>query len=262
MSDFFQIYYKNIPEINENVLIKFTEKNDSHIEGELVEYNLKAIMSYNDATKKKKINSWNKIMPLNKLLIAKVEEVFSNNLVQVSMAYNDKNTEIKEQLKPFTENKILLSIVKKICYQYELNLNNFWITIIHPFDKLRKEENNNLSILNYIKINLDLLKTLINNDEIYNKFIENYVNNSKITSKIGLISMYGIDETKKLIKNITSNDNIFNFNFKYDTAPYYILDSCSNESTIDNHEQFIKKLELQSKEYKIFVKIEYIGKTN
>ena len=53
MSEFFQIYNNLIPDINENVLIIFNNRNDTHFEGELVEYNLKAIMSYNNATKKK-----------------------------------------------------------------------------------------------------------------------------------------------------------------------------------------------------------------
>lgn len=54
MSDFFQIYNNSSPELNETVLIKFTKKNESHFEGELIEYNYRAIMAYNDATKKKK----------------------------------------------------------------------------------------------------------------------------------------------------------------------------------------------------------------
>ena len=63
MCDFFQIYNNSYPELNETVLIKFTKKNESHFEGELVEYNYSAIMSYNDATKKKKVYSWNKVVP-------------------------------------------------------------------------------------------------------------------------------------------------------------------------------------------------------
>jgi len=56
MSDFFQIYNNSSPELNETVLIKFTKRNESHFEGKLIEYDYSAIMSYNDATKKKKIN--------------------------------------------------------------------------------------------------------------------------------------------------------------------------------------------------------------
>ena len=115
----FKIYYNEKPIIGENVLVKFTERNESHIEGEIIEYNYKGIMSYNDATKKKKVYSWNKIIPLNKLMIAKIEDVYDNNSAQISIAYNTN------MLKPFNDNKILYSSINKICYIYSIFITPF-----------------------------------------------------------------------------------------------------------------------------------------
>ena len=260
MSEFFQIYNNLIPDINENVLIIFNNRNDTHFEGELVEYNLKAIMSYNNATKKKKINNWSKIVPLNKILVAKIEENFYDNTVQVSTAYNDKNTDL---LKPFNDNKVLLSFVRKICYNFELNLNDFWSNIIHPFDKLRRENKTDQTILNYIKDNLELLEEKINdhyNNDIYIKFNEFFNTNShKLISKIGLVSHNNLTNIKNLINKTIEINNNFKYNFKYDTAPNYFLESLTNESNIEHHEKFINDLVTLSKECNVYSKVEFTG---
>lgn len=267
MEPFFQIYYNNKPEINETVLIKFTDRNESHIVGELVEYNLRAMMSYNDATKKKKIYSWNKIVPLEKLMIAKVEYIYDDGSVQVSTAYNDKKTDIKVQLKPFTENKILISIIKKLCYNFKLNFEKFWVNIIYPLDKLRKEENL-LSLFVFFKDNLIIVEELMNTNTFLNvDLILNYLKETlntispKITSKIGLISMSGIEKTKYIINQVISN-NKENYNVKYDSAPYFIVESLSHETAVSDHEKIINNFQILSRENKIFMKIEYVGKIN
>jgi hypothetical protein len=198
-------------------------------------------------------------------MIAKVEEIFDDNIVQVSIAYNDKNIELKEQLKPFNENKILLSIIKKICYYNKLDFNLFWINIFYPLDKLRREEYNLCSFLSFFKNNLSFVSNLIKEKyDIHENIIDTlnnqlFNNTQKIISKFGLISMKGINNTLNVFKTITSNNNWI-YTLKYDSAPYYILESISHTSTQTNHEEFIKILESLCKDNKIFIKIEYIGK--
>ena len=260
--DELQIYHNQVPELNENVLIKFTKRHESHFEGNLLEYKYDAIMSYNVATKKKKIFSLNKILPLNKILIAKVEDVFENNIVQVSLAYNDNN--LKDQLKPFNDTKILISLIKKLANQYNLSFNVFWQKIIHPIDKERKEENSN-NLYEFFKENTILVNELIkknyeNYDEIINYINLNIItNNNKLKSKIGLISLNGIENIKNTIFKIV-NEYKFNYSFKYDSTPYYILESNSIDSTIEDHNNFINSLNELAIKNKIFTKIEFIGK--
>lgn len=266
MTEFFQIYHNSVPEVNETVLIKFTKKNDTHFEGILLDYNYNAIMSYNDATKKKKVYSWNKIVPLNKTVLAKIEDVIDgNNIVQVSMAYNDVDTDMREQLKPYNDNKILISIIKKVCYKMKLDFNNFWINIIHPVDKQRKDDEEE-NLLEYFKTNFSLVSDLItkyyeNYTDIINCINENMLTtNQKISSKIGLISIGGIPNTKNILKDFLA-DQSWNFTFKYDSAPYYILESYSSDSCIEDHQEFIEALKDISSQNKIFSKVEFIGKT-
>ena len=266
MTDFFQIYHNSVPEINEVVLIKFTKKNDTHFEGNLLEYDYDAIMSYNNATKKKKVYSWNKIVPLNKTLLATIEDVIEgNNIVQVSTAYNDNETELKERLKPFNDNKILISLIKKICYKQKLNFNDFWTNIIYPIDKLRKEENID-NLLEFFLENkneyvLELLQKYYENyNNILSSIDENMINtNQKITSKIGLISINGIDKTKTVLSEFIS-DQSWNFTFKYDSTPFYFLESYINDSSVEDHQEFINSLQELANQNKIFSKIEYVGK--
>ena len=245
----FQIYYNIKPVLNEYVLVKFTKRNASHFEGELIEYNINCIMSYNNASKKKKVYNWNKIIPLEKLLVARIEEIY-DNYVQVSTAYFDDEQKIL--LEKFNDNKILISMIKKLCYENKLEFNNFWTKIIHPIDKIRKEEETNDSLLKYFKDNFNKVKELIDNDEISNKLKEIKKNN-KIITKIGLISPDGIDKTHFVINKIINNFHIDDYILKYESAPYYILETTTDEI----HELFIKTLEKEAKENKIFTKIEY-----
>jgi hypothetical protein len=262
MTSFFQIYHNSAPELNEIVLIKFTKKCNTHFEGELIDYNYNAIMSYNDATKKKKVYSWNKIIPLNKIMLAKIENVIEeSSIVQVSTAYNNKDT--KEEMKQFLDNKILIALIKKICNSYKLNFIEFWESIIHPIDKKRKMLNID-NLYNFFKDNLDLLSELINNKYENSKEIINFINNNikdstfKIKSKIGLISINGLKTTLNIISEITKTQE-WDYQFKYDTTPYYILESNSNNSSLENHEDFINNLNSLATQNKIFTKIEYIG---
>jgi translation initiation factor 2 alpha subunit (eIF-2alpha) len=271
MNNFFQIYSNQYPEINELVVIKFTKKNDSHFEGELIEYNFSAIMSYNDATKKKKVYSWNKIVPLNKVLLAKIEDInITSNCVQVSIAYNEVN--FKEKMTPFQDNKILMSIIKKITYITKIDFNDFWHNIIYSID-IKRKENYEDNLFVFFKNNLELVKELIikyyeNNKEIIDTLENNLVTpNQKITSKIGLISLGGIANTKKILNDFIQDqllnspkDQLWNFTFKYDTTPYYILESYTEDSSLDNHTKFIETLNLLATKNNIFSKIEYIGK--
>lgn len=258
MTESFQIYHNSIPELNELVLIKFTKKHETHFEGELIEYNFTAIMSYNDATKKKKVYNWNKIVPLNKIILGKIENVIEeSNIVQVSIAYNDKDEQIN-----LTDNKLLISLIKKICYINKLDFIEFWETIIYPIDKLRKEQNIN-NLYKYFKDNLDLSIKLIN-DKYDNKEIINSINDNlkesiqKIKSKIGLISINGLKDTLNIITLVTKNQE-WDYQFKYDTTPYYILESSNTTSSIENHETFIHSLNTLAIQNKIFTKVEYVG---
>ncbi len=268
MSDNFHIYYNITPEINETVLITFTKMNKTHIEGTLHDYNYNAIMSYNDATKKKKVYCWKKIIPLNKMMLAKVEDIVNHSFVQVSTAYNNTEIELHKQLKPFNDNKILISIIKKVCHKLTLDFNEFWINIIHSIDKQRKtidDDENKDNLLEYFKTNKELLQNLLKSKyENFNEILvcinDNIqINNYKITSKIGLISINGINNTKKVLTEFL-NEQKWNFIFKYDSAPFYILESYTTNTTEENHQEFIQSLEEKLKQNKIFSKIEFIGK--
>jgi hypothetical protein len=247
-----KIYYNEEPIIGENVLVKFTDRNDSHIEGELIEYNYKGIMSYNDATKKKKVYTWNKVIPLNKLMVAKIEEIYDNKTAQLSIAYS---TNI---LKPFNDNKILYSSIKKICYIYKLDFNDFWKNIIYKIDQKRKEELTNDSLLDAFINNISFINQLIDekydnlSTDINQKINELLIHKNIIyQTKFGLISNDSINKTKLVIQNACNNNKL---NIKYDSAPYYILES----NNMEEHHEFIASLEKECKEHNVFYKLLYV----
>jgi translation initiation factor 2 alpha subunit (eIF-2alpha) len=258
------IYKNKLPDINENVLVIFTEYKDTHIEAELVEYNLiKGMMIYEDATKKKKIYDWRKEVPLKKTTVAKVEEIFSDNYIKLSLRYFDQNELKKELMKPFLDNKILITIIKKICRNNNLDFNTFWTNVIYKINDEKKNDDLNTSILDYISENKELFNNIIKEYflEHYEKIINDYDKQilnkiHKIQSKFSLITKHSIENIKELLQLTCSNNKDWEFTLKYETTPNFLLESSSENSSQDNHESFLKFLEENSKIFNVnYVKI-------
>ena len=258
------IYKNKLPDINENVLVIFTEYKDTHIEAELVEYNLiKGMMIYEDATKKKKIYDWRKEVPLKKTIVAKVEEIFSDNYIKLSLRYFDQNELKKELMKPFLDNKILITIIKKICRNNNLDFNTFWTNVIYKINDEKKNDELNTSILDYISENKELFNNIIKEYflEHYEKIINDYDKQilnkiHKIQSKFSLITKHSIENIKELLQLTCNNNKDWEFTLKYETTPNFLLESSSENSSQDNHESFLKFLEENSKIFNVnYVKI-------
>ena len=130
MSNLTKPFYANKkPQDNELVLVTITEINDSgsYFHGKLVEYSVNAFLRFEDATKKKRVTSWNNIIPLNKEIIARVDDInFSEDAVKISLTYMDEKD--KDDSK-FKKNRTLSSMVKKTIF--ELN-NSFTINDVIP----------------------------------------------------------------------------------------------------------------------------------
>ena len=263
--DKFKIYSSKYPKINDNVVVIFTKREESHFEGILVEYDTPVIMSYNNATKKKKINVWNKIVPFNKPMLARVEDID-----QVSIAYNKKYKEDEDELEFYNQNKFLISSIKKICILNNIDFNNFWVDVIFEIDKKRleyNEENEDEELFKFFNNNLNLYEEIIKNKyenhesiikSTHDILITKKIN--KITSHIGIISTDSIIQTQSMLKKIIEENNEWEYKIKLDTVPNYIIESFSNNSSIENHEHIISNIEKLSKEYKLFTKVKYVGK--
>jgi len=284
MTDF-NFYSTKNPTIGENVLVQFTNKNDSFFEAKLIEYPYHGIMNFLDATKKKKIYSWNKLVPLNKDMVARVDDIDEkSNFVQLSIAYldekyskDDDTEKIREKyMIPFNENKSMTGFIKSLCIIHNYDFHYIWKEFIHYIDILRRDyndENNlNISLWKYFNDNIHDLNEWIDNtslksdptifekiNNLYNK--RNEINSYKIISKIGIISLGGISYTQILFNNILTKIN-YNFNLKYDSTPYYIFETNSNDSSDDDHTLFINNLQhmVSTMEPKIFIKIDFIAK--
>lgn len=263
-----QYYLNNKPNIGEIVLVQFTKRNDkdNFFEAKLLEYNLNGIMIFHDATKKRRINSWNKIVPLNKNMVAQVDDIDNKNIVQLSIAYlsdnDDKEDTIQEKLLiNFNENKLMENFISKLCKENNYDYAYIWTTLVHHIDEQRDKE----SLWKFFTENIDDLDDWINetelSDDISNKIKEQYEKikntNNKIVTKFGIISTNGVNATKEFLrKNLDLN---FKYTLKYQSTPYYLFESWSEDSNKEDHEKFIKKLEC-NKDNNIFIKIDYIAK--
>lgn len=268
-----QYYYTSLPQVNELVLIHFTSFKESHIEGQLIEYpECEAFLSYNDATKKKKINNWNKYIPLNKDIVARVESI-ENNTVIVSLVF-DKNACDEDKrsifLEPFQLNKQLISIVKKMCFEKNYDFNDIWTNMIYQIDEKKHDDYDPESFPSLLTYCYDEKENLIElfNDTIYQEIYETFISYlnkhmtekpHKLITKIEIVSNGGIDNTilifNKAIENIKCP-----FNLKYISAPIYHFETMTDESDINIHNEFIQNVKNESEKMnpKTFVKINSI----
>jgi len=257
-------FYENkLPEQFENVLVVFTKHNNTHIEASLLEYeNINGMMTYEDSTRRKKVYDWKKEVPLNKPTIARIEKIIDNNYVQLStLNFIDKKKDPielhKELMKSFNDNKVLINIVKKICRQFNIDINKFWSNIIYKIDNIRREEDINESLLETVNNNLEIIKEIYN-ENIYNEFnkLINY-KNYKLQTKFSLITKLDIDNTINLLKLVESKNNWL-YSIKYDSASNYLLESSNDTSTETNHEELIEMIKNHCNN--IDFKLEYLAK--
>jgi hypothetical protein len=256
----FQYYSKEKPEIGELVLVNFVKRNDkdSFFEAKLLEYNLDGIMIFQDATKKRKIYSWNKIVPLNKNMVAQVDDIDDKNIVQLSIAYLMEETKEPENLLvKFNENKLMENFVTSLTKNHNFEYSYVWKSLIHQFDS----ECENESLWKYFNDNFDDLEDWVDDPKLVKAIKEQYdkikVANHKLVSRFGIISTDGVNATKELFKKCLEKVN-YKYTLKYQTTPYYLFETCSDDSNKDDHEKFIKLLEENKN---IFIKIDYISKT-
>jgi len=218
---------------------------------------------YKDATKKKKIYDWRKEVPLKKTIVAKVEEIFSDNYIKLSLRYFDQNELKKELMKPFLDNKVLITIIKKICRNNNLDFNEFWTNVIYKINDEKKNDDLNTSILDYISENKELFNNIIKEyflehyEKIINDFDKQLLNKiHKIQSKFSLITKHSIENIKELLQLSCNNNKDWEFTLKYETTPIFLLESSSENSSQDNHESFLKFIEENSKIFNVnYVKI-------
>ena len=262
--DLLQFYSTDSPFINENVLVHFIEKKDSYFKAQLIEYPLyEGILNFQDATKKKKIKSWNNIVILNKNTVAKVEDIDNNKkIVKLSLIYL-QNENLMEY---FNENKIMEKFIKTFCIINKYDYNLIWSNIIHKIDILRRENNIDMSLWNYFINNKYIL-----DNEIYNKLIELYISkyeniNKKKISKFGIITNINIDIIKTIFNTVLSNID-YKYTLKYDAAPKYIFETIESNNDKNDHNIFFNNLNNEINNYNkiynkqvIFIKIDFIEK--
>ncbi len=177
----------------------------------------------------------------------------------------------------FNENKQMENFVKSLCIVHKYNYDDIWTGIVHHIDALRREYNEEneefISLWKYFSDNIESLDEWIEESGLeyeslgqdiqamYDKKTEEAVH--KIVSKIGIISLGGVGSTKELLKLVLSNDSInYKYTFRYESTPYYILETSSEDSTDVSHKDFVALLEKESNKFnpKIFIKTDYIGK--
>jgi len=247
-------YELSKPSIDEKVLARFYNMDESHFNGKLEEYDKSIFLKLSDATKKRSVVSWKNIVPLNKPIIVKVENNDSD-IIQVSLCYLNEDIDNKKNMEQFTKNNILISFFKKLSVIEKKDINELWKAIIYPIDKYRREEyesNDIPCLLDYCNDKRDIVESIFKNSEyydIYTKFIELLDNLSnkksyRIITKFDIISNGGVKNTIDLFKKAIDTIN-FEYYLRYDSASSFIFESNSIESSDDDHQKLCKFLKTE-----------------
>jgi translation initiation factor 2 alpha subunit (eIF-2alpha) len=243
------------PDNDELVLVTFTAYKDSHIEGKLVDYSNEVFLNYADATKKRSVSSWKKIVPLNKPMVAKVEDN-NSDVIQVSLSYiYDSANDDNSHMEAFVKNTQLISFFKKLSIVGKRNMTELWKAVMYTIDENRRDEyepEDLPCLLDYCNDEREFVESVFDesgNSDLYPKFIELLDNLSKekpykIVSKIEIISNGGIKNTIQLFKKAIESID-YNYSLKYDTAPTFLFESNSVESSDEDHTKLVKFLEAE-----------------
>jgi len=267
-----QFYSIINPIVGEIVLVQFIARNDSFFDAILLEYPYRGMMSYQDATKKRKIYNWSKVVPLNKDMVARVDDIDEKSkIVQISIAHLDEEfkenftlIEIQEKLMvSFNENKILDHFIKSISVINQADKNEIWKTLIYYIDSQRRiyndENDEEINLWKYFTTNIDEYLDewceKVNIDpklcnSIKTMYSKRFDIKYKYVSKIGIISPNGINNTKNILNNVLSL-LLYKYTFNYDSTPYYLFESFTN-----NHNEFVDELK---KNDSLFIKIDYLS---
>ena len=127
--------------------------------------------------------------------------------------------------------------------------------------QLNEEE---LSLLKYFQSNFSMIDEWCEKVNIETNICESiktiyakrFDTKYKYTSKIGIVSPNGINVTKDILIKVLNNLK-YNYTFNYDSTPYYLFETFSDETSLSDHQQLVDELK---KYTEIFIKTEYIGK--
>ena len=241
------------PSNDEVVLVTFTEHKKDYIDGKLQEYPCSLFLNYSDATKKRNVSSWQKIVPLNKQMIAKVEDAnYAADIVRVSLSYMYDSEESKQMYDTFSKNSLLISFFKKLAYFSEVDINVLWKEIMYKIDANRRDEydpDDMPTLYNYCDEERDFVQSVFEetgHSNVLSKFFDELDNRKKekpqkIVSQIEIISNGGVQNTKALIEKAL-NTIEFEYTMRYSTAPTFLFESKSNESSDDDHKKLVEFL--------------------
>jgi hypothetical protein len=241
------------PSNDEVIMVNFTEHKKEYINGKLIDYPCDLFLNYSDATKKRKVTSWQKIVPLNKPMMAKVEDVdYAENIVRVSLSYMYDSDENKALMEAFSKNSQLISFFKRLSHFSGVDINILWSDIMYKIDANRRKEYDGEdmpTLYNYCDQERDFIRSIfeqVGRIDVVDKFFEQIdikkkEKPQKIVSNVEIISNGGVQNTKLIIEKVLATLNFENC-LKYSTAPIYLFETKSCESSEEDHKKFIEML--------------------
>lgn len=262
-----KFYCENKPATGEVVQVIFTERRVDHAIGYMTEYNCNVLMTFGQATKKKRIRNINKIIPLNKELTAVLEDYDQSKcMANVSRAYLDDDVDNHDIV--FKLNKKLYIGIQQICESLKIDFNDTWKNKIFPFvsskysELIKEGDFDDDEKPSYFDVFVETMKELESDgneklvSEIESRFKRMNVSTVVNKKKVGIISNNGVSQTKRLFELCFEDENFSNmednFSITYST-PDFTIETKLPENILNN---FVELLSANSQKLgNMYVKI-------
>ena len=228
----------------------------------MTEYNRNVIMSFSHATKKKKIRSINKVIPLEQQLSAVVEDYDEKSqTATVSRAYIVDNED--EKSIKFINNYKIYNGIYQICIKNKINFNELWMNKLYPYIKeiVSSVDDDTFDILDLFINNITKLDTLLEDsrlsEEIKNRLDKVIISNTVYKKQIGIISNNGIMFTKQLLQESIDDETMKEFkdqiSIKYFNTPNYIVETKVSDDLLNRFSELV--IHKSKKMNNVFVKV-------
>lgn len=237
-----KIYSSIYPKIGEIVTIKINDNSKGeYVKAQVIDYNIEAIIPWNNLTTKKKIRNINKTVPINKNIHAKVESI-EKELVVLTRNYIDKES---EEFKHWHNEKESLRKIKSLLIKLKEDSDFVLKNVVYPIDEMKGEF---VDLYQEIK---DKYMDIEMSDELKQKITDIFDDEDKKIPKksyrdVGLIAIDSVEDMKKQIINLMEKYTGMEITLK--STPIYSFSSY-NKKELD---EFIMELnENKDKKYRI-----------
>jgi len=239
MKDPIQFYNKNIPDIEEVVMIRFDSISDNCIYVTLMEYNISGIIIFKELSRKRvRTRNLRQLAPIGRTVPAVVTNDSNSDTISLTRKRITED-EINDFSDKYKKNRKVISILENLSHTTNMTFNDTLTKILHVLDRKYVETEEFKSVYDLMKesyTDLEYMDDLRLDPTIISNFRELIIRNfpkeiKKIQLKVALVSnsINGINTIKEIFVQIQKD--FPEIKIFLEKTPYYIIELLQNDDS-------------------------------